>query len=228
MVKIRNKFSHDKIDIGYSDLDAETTNNGRTYTTPDGKRYPSITTVLSILTEDVIRAWKERVGEEQAEIVSGKAVRRGTKVHSIVEKYLNNEDTTGFLPHIRQSLDNLKPVLDESIGTVFGLEVPLYSHHLKVAGRCDCIAQFNGVPSIIDFKTSRYIKKKEKISNYFAQGAAYSIMWEERTGLIAPNVVIIMDVDHEKPLVFVEHRDNWTKLLTETIEEYKKRKLFGH
>ena len=228
MVKIRNKFSHDKIDIGYSDLDAETTNNGRTYTTPDGKRYPSITTVLSILTEDVIRAWKERVGEEQAEIVSGKAVRRGTKVHSIVEKYLNNEDTSGFLPHIRQSLDNLKPVLDESIGTVFGLEVPLYSHHLKVAGRCDCIAQFNGVPSIIDFKTSRYIKKKEKISNYFAQGAAYSIMWEERTGLVAPNIVIIMDVDHEKPLVFIEHRDNWTKLLTETIEEYKKRKLFGH
>ena len=228
MVKIRNKFSHDKIDIGYSDLDAETTNNGRTYTTPDGKRYPSITTVLSILTEDVIRAWKERVGEEQAEIVSGKAVRRGTKVHSIVEKYLNNEDTSGFLPHIRQSLDNLKPVLDESIGTVFGLEVPLYSHHLKVAGRCDCIAQFNGVPSIIDFKTSRYIKKKEKISNYFAQGAAYSIMWEERTGLTAPNIVIIMDVDHEKPSVFVEHRDNWTELLHNTIKEYRTRKMFGH
>jgi len=228
MVKIRNKFSHDKIDIGYSDLDAETTNNGRTYTTPDGKRYPSITTVLSILTEDVIRAWKERVGEEQAEIVSGKAVRRGTKVHSIVEKYLNNEDITGFLPHIRQSLDNLKPVLDESIGTVFGLEVPLYSHHLKVAGRCDCIAQFNGVPSIIDFKTSRYIKKKEKISNYFAQCAAYAIMWEERTVMVIPNVVVIMDVDHEKPLVFVEHRDNYTKLLKDTIDEYRTRKIFGH
>ena len=227
-IQTNKKFSHDKIDIGYSDLDAETTNNGRTYTTPDGKRYPSITTVLSILTEDVIRAWKERVGEEQAEIVSGKAVRRGTKVHSIVEKYLNNEDTSGFLPHIRQSLDNLKPVLDESIGTVFGLEVPLYSHHLKVAGRCDCIAQFNGVPSIIDFKTSRYIKKKEKISNYFAQGAAYSIMWEERTGMVVPNIVIIMDVDHEKPSVFVEHRDNWTDLLHNTIDEYRKRKMFGH
>ena len=227
-IQTNKKFSHDKIDIGYNDLDAETTNNGRTYTTPDGKRYPSITTVLSILTEDVIRAWKERVGEEQAEIVSGKAVRRGTKVHSIVEKYLNNEDITGFLPHIRQSLDNLKPVLDESIGTVFGLEVPLYSHHLKVAGRCDCIAQFNGVPSIIDFKTSRYIKKKEKISNYFAQGAAYSIMWEERTGMVVPNIVIIMDVDHEKPSVFVEHRDNWTDLLHNTIDEYRKRKMFGH
>jgi len=221
-------FRHEKLDIGYKDLDAKTTNTGRTYTTPNGKSYPSITTVLSILTEDIIRAWRERVGEEQAEITSGKASRRGTKVHSIIEKYLNNEDTSEFLPHIRQSLENLKPILNESIGNVFALEVPLYSDYLGVAGRCDCIAQFNGVPSIIDFKTSRYIKKKEKISHYFAQGAAYSIMLEERVGLIAPNIVIIMDVDHEKPVVFVEHRDNYTKLLEDTINEYRTRKMFGH
>ena len=145
-----------------------------------------------------------------------------------MEKYLNNEDTTKFLPHIRQSLENLRPGLDENITTIYGLEVPLFSEHLGVAGRCDCIAEFNGVPSIIDFKTSRYIKKKEKISNYFAQGAAYSIMWEERTGLTAPNIVIIMDVDHEKPSVFVEHRDNWTELLHNTIKEYRTRKMFGH
>lgn len=221
------QFNHEKVDIGYNDLDAKTTSSGRTYITPDGKSYPSITTVLSILNEDVIKAWRQRVGEEEANRISGKAANRGTRVHSIVEKYLNNEDTVKFLPHIRQSLENLKPVL-HNIETVYGLEVPLYSHHLGLAGRCDCIGKYNGVPSIIDFKTSRYIKKKEKISNYFAQGAAYSIMWEERTGMVAPNIVIIMDVDHEKPLVFVEHRDNWTKLLTETIEEYKKRKMFGH
>ena len=221
------KFKHEKIDIGYDDLDTTTTNSGRNYLTPDGHQYPSVTTVLSILNEDIIKAWRQRVGEEEANRISGKAANRGTRVHSIVEKYLNNEDTTEFLPHIRQSLENLKPVLN-GVGTIFGLEVPLYSHHLGLAGRCDCIAQYNGVPSIIDFKTSRYIKKKEKISNYFAQGAAYSIMFEERTGIVAPNIVIIMDVDHEKPLVFIEHRDNWTKLLTETIEEYKKRKLFGH
>tara|TARA_B100000424_G_scaffold117563_1_gene88750 strand:+ start:24 stop:698 length:675 start_codon:yes stop_codon:yes gene_type:complete len=222
------KFNHEKIDIGYKDLDAETTDSGRTYNTPDGKSYPSITTVLSILNEHIIQAWRDRVGEEEANRISGKASNRGTRVHSIVEKYLNNEDTTKALPHIRQSLENLKPVLDDHIGTIFGLEVPLYSNHLGVAGRCDCIAQYNGVPSIIDFKTSRYIKKKEKISNYFAQGAAYSIMWEERTGMVVPNIVIIMDVDHEKPSVFVEHRDNWTDLLHNTIDEYRKRKMFGH
>ena len=225
----RNKiFSHRHIDVGYKDLTAETTDTGRTYNAPNGKSYPSVTTVLSILTEDAIRSWRDRVGEEQADIVSGKASRRGTKVHSIVEKYLNNEDTSKFLPHIQQSLENLKPVLDNDIGTIFGLEVALYSDHLGVAGRCDCIAQYNGVPSIIDFKTSRYIKKKEKISNYFAQGAAYAIMWEERTGMVIPNVVVIMDVDHEKPVVFVEHRDNYTKLLKETIDEYRTRKMFGH
>ena len=228
MINIKNKFNHEKIDIGYKDLDAETTDSGRTYSTPDGKSYPSVTTVLSILNEHIIQAWRDRVGEEEANRISGKASNRGTRVHSIVEKYLNNEDTTKALPHIRQSLENLKPVLDDHIGTIFGLEVPLYSNHLGVAGRCDCIAQYNGVPSIIDFKTSRYIKKKEKISNYCAQGAAYSIMWEERTGMVVPNIVIIMDVDHEKPSVFVEHRDNWTDLLHNTIDEYRKRKMFGH
>jgi genome maintenance exonuclease 1 len=228
MKRKRKIFKHEKIDIGYEDLDANTTTTGRTYSTPDGKSYPSVTTVLSILNEHFIKAWRERVGEEEANRISGVASNRGTRVHSIVEKYLKNEDTTKELPHIRQSLANLKPILDESIGTIFGLEVPLFSHHLGVAGRCDCIAEYNGVPSIIDFKTSRYIKKKEKITNYFAQGAAYSIMWEERTGMVAPNIVIVMDVDHEKPLVFVEHRDNWTDLLHNTIKEYRTRRMFGH
>ncbi len=223
----QKKFSHDYVNIGYNDLVAETTDIGRIYNTPNGKSYPSITTVLSILSEDAIRAWRNRVGQVEADKISYRASSRGTRVHTIVERYLKNEDTSDFLPHIRQSLQNLKPVL-EPVGNIFGLEVPLYSDHLGVAGRCDCIAQYYGVPSIIDFKTSRYIKKKENISHYFAQGAAYSIMWEERTGMVAPNIVIIMDVDHEKPEVFVEHRDNYTKLLKETIDEYRTRKMFGH
>jgi len=224
----RKVFEHEPVDIGYKDLDATTTESGRTYAIPDGKSYPSITTILSILSEDGIKAWRARVGEEQANIISGKASNRGTQVHSIVEKYLNNEDTTENLPHIRQSLQNLRPVLDDNIGKIYGLEVPLFSHHLKLAGRCDCIAEFNGVPSIIDFKTSKKIKKKEWITNYFAQGAAYAIMWEERTGMSIPNIVIIMDVDHEKPCVFVEHRDNWTGLLNDTINKYRTKKMFGH
>ena len=222
------EFTHETIDLGYGDLVADTQPTGRTYITPDGVRYPSITTVLGILSEAGIAAWRKRVGEEEANLVGGRASARGTLVHSIVEKYLLNENTKEYLPHIRQSLENLRPILDSRIGTIYGLEVPLYSSYLGVAGRCDCVAEFDGVPSIVDFKTSRKPKKKEWISNYFAQMAGYAVMWEERTGMPITNTVIIMDVDDNEPLVFKEHRDNHIKLLIDTKKEYDTRKLFSH
>jgi len=216
-------FTHRKIDLGYEDLQAQTSKSGRTYETPTGKAYPSITTVLSILSEDSIRAWRKRVGEEEANKISHRASSRGTKVHSIIEDYLNNVQTNSYMPDIVASLTNIKPILDKRIEEIYGLEVPLYSDYLGVAGRCDCIAKFDGVPSILDFKTSRKKKKREWIHNYFAQGAAYAIMFEERTGMPIPNVVIIMDVDNDDPIVFKEHRDEWTNLLTDTIKKYKMR-----
>jgi hypothetical protein len=219
------EFVHETIDLGYDDLDAETTPSGRLYWTPGGS-FPSVTTVLSILSEEAIQAWRKRVGDDEANRVGHRASSRGTKVHSIIEDYLNGKDTTEYLPHIRQSLSNVKPILDQSIGRIFGIEVPLYSRHLGLAGRCDCIAEFDGVPSILDWKTSRRVKKKENISNYFAQMAAYAIMWEERTGMPITNVVVVMDVDDNEPLVFKEHRDNYTDLLHSTIEEYNRRKMF--
>jgi hypothetical protein len=220
------EFIHEKIDIGYDDLVADTQPSGRTYLDPDGNRYPSITTVLSILSEEAIAAWRKRVGDEEANRVGHRASSRGTSVHAIIEKYLLNEDTTGYLPHIRQSLENVRPILDKNITKIYGLETALYSRHLGVAGRCDCVGLFDGVPSIIDFKTSRRVKTHDKISNYFAQMAGYAVMWEERTGMPITNTVIIMDVDDNEPLVFREHRDNHIGLLIDTIKEYKRRQLF--
>lgn len=218
-------FIHEKIDLGYNDLDAETLSSGRVYHTPDGD-YPSVTTILSILSEEGIAKWRARVGEEEANRIGSRAAARGTKVHEIIEKYLKNEDTTDYLPHIRQSLENLRPILDKSIGKIFHLEAPLYSRHLGIAGRVDCVAEFDGVPSIIDFKTSKRVKKVEHISGYFCQMAAYAVMWEERTGMPICNTVIIMDVDDNEPMVFREHRDNHVQMLQDTIKEYKRRKLF--
>ena len=222
------EFMHETVDLGYDDLVTDTRPSGRTYVTPDGKRYPSITTVLSILNEEAIAAWRKRVGEEEANRVGTRASGRGTLVHSIIERYLLNEDTTEFLPHIRQSLENLRPILDARLGTIYGLEVPLYSAHLGLAGRVDCVAEFDGVPSIVDFKTSKRVKTHDKISNYFAQMSGYAIMWEERTGIPITNTVIIMDVDDNEPLVFKEHRDNYSQLLIDTKAEYDRRKLFSH
>jgi len=222
------EFIHETVHLDYEDLMAETTSRGRIYSTPDGTQYPSITTVLSILNEESLAAWRKRVGDAEANKIGNRAAARGTQVHNIIEKYLLNEDITDFLPHVRQSLSSLRPLLDEHITTIYGLEVPLYSRYLGLAGRCDCIALFDGVPSIIDFKTSRRPKKHDKIPNYFAQMAGYAVMWEERTGMPITNTVIIMDVDDHEPIIFREHRDNHIQLLIDTKKEYDRRQLFGH
>ena len=218
-------FEHVKVDLGYDDLDAVTGETGRLYETPDGVKYPSITTVLSILSEDGIRKWKERVGEEEAAKISYRASTRGTAVHEIIEKYIDNIESfkDGYTPNIIASFLAVKPILDNRIRRVFAQEAPLYSKHLGVAGRVDCVAEFDGVLSIIDFKTSRKLKKKEYITNYFMQESAYAIMWEERTGMPITQLVTIIAVDDEMPQVFIEHRDNWTKPLLETIKKYNNR-----
>lgn len=223
------KFVHKEIDLGYDDLSAETTSTGRKYLGPNGISYPSVTTVLSILTEEHIQAWRARVGEEEANKVSHRASTRGTAVHSIIENYLDNKEdfTEGFMPNIVDNFKAVQPVLDERIGAIYAQEAALYSDHLGLAGRVDCVGEFDGKLSIIDFKTSKKIKKREWITNYFVQESAYAIMWEERTGMPITQLVTLIAVDNEEPQVFIEHRDNWTKTLLETINEYKRRKIFG-
>jgi len=224
------KFIHETIDLGYDDLSAETTDKGRKYSAPNGTRYPSITTVLKILTEDHIRAWRARVGEEEANKISHRAASRGTAVHSIIENYLNNEEdyAKGFMPNIVSDFKPMQQILDTHIGKIYAQEVALYSDHLGVAGRVDCIGEFDGKLSVIDFKTSRKPKKSEWIENYYVQESAYAIMWEERTGIPITQLVTLIAVDNEEPQIFIEHRDNWTDKLHETINEYKRRALFGH
>jgi len=219
-------FNHVPVDLGYQDLDATTTEKGRRYVIPDGQKLPSITTVLSILTEQSIREWRARVGEEEANRVSAKASSRGTKVHAIIEDYINNvkDYEQKYLPNVVGNFMDVKPILDERIGDVYAQEAPLYSTHLGVAGRVDCVAMFDGKLSIIDFKTARKPKRKEWIENYFIQESAYAVMWEERTGTPIVQLVTIIAVDNNPPQVFVEHRDNWTTKLVETIDEYKRRK----
>ena len=225
----RPMFIHEQIDLGYEDLEAKTTSSGRKYQTPTGKQYPSVTTVLSILSEEAIQKWRARVGAEEANKISHRAATRGTAVHEIIEKYLDNDPNfkEGYMPNIISDFMDVKQILDERVGTIYAQECPLYSDYLQIAGRVDCVAEFDGKPSIIDFKTSRKTKKKSWIENYFIQESAYAIMWEERTGMPITQLVTIISVDNEDSQVFIEHRDNWDAKLLETIDEYKKRKIFG-
>ncbi len=222
---MKKKFNHNIIELGYEDLVAETTDTGRTYKCPDGSSFNSVTTVLKVLSEDAIQAWRRRVGEDVANKIGVRAANRGTAVHSIIERYLDNdiEYDKDVMPDVLSTFKDVQPILDEHISEILGLEAPLYSKHLKLAGRVDCVGVFDNKLSIIDFKTSRKIKKKEWIHNYFAQASAYAIMFEERTGIPVPQLVIIIAVDNEQPQVFVEKRDDWTDLLFKAKEIYESR-----
>ena len=101
----------------------------------------------------------------------------------------------------------------------------MFSHHLGVAGRVDCVAEFDGKISIIDFKTSQKIKPRKYVENYFMQEAAYAVMFEERTGTPITQLVTLIAVDNEQPQVFVEHRDDWTKPLLDTIKKYQAKQI---
>lgn len=216
-------FEHVGIDLGYDDLQSVTTDSGRRYATPNGTKYPSITTVLSILSRDAIQKWRERVGDEQADKISFRASQRGTAVHELIEKYIDNDPNyrDGYMPNVIENFLVVKDVLDTRIGKVYAQEVPLYSDHFGVAGRVDCVAEFDGKLSIIDFKTAKKPKKSEYITNYFMQEAFYAVAWEERTGVPITQLVTIITVDDGQPQVFIEHRDNWTNKLMDAIQQYK-------
>lgn len=214
-------FNHVPVEL--QEMNAVTTDTGRKYMTPEGVNLPSITTVLSILSRDSIAKWRKRVGEEVANQISTRASGRGTRVHEIIEKYINNDSNfkDGYTPDIIQSFLAVQNILDDRIGDVYAQEAPLYSNHLGVAGRVDCVADFDGKRSIIDFKTSMKPKKLDWIKNYFMQESAYAIMWEERTGQPITQLVTIISVDNADPQVFVEHRDNWVRPLRDTIKQYE-------
>ena len=178
-------FIHENV---LGDLELSTTNeNGkRCYVTPDGEKYPSVTTVLSDYKKDSIVQWRKRVGEKEANKISTQASRRGTKVHKLCEDFLNNElSFDDYTPDNVVMFKSIQPFLEE-IEIVYGQERTLFSNHLKTAGRVDCVGKFRGKRHIIDFKTSSKPKKKEWIDNYFMQGSAYSVMWEEMTGIPVP------------------------------------------
>tara|TARA_Y100000385_G_scaffold47191_1_gene43813 strand:- start:2442 stop:3095 length:654 start_codon:yes stop_codon:yes gene_type:complete len=214
-------FEHTPIDLGYNDLKAKTSCGGRKYSTPKGD-YPSITTILGQRGKAAIIAWRNRIGHEEANKISRQAAGRGTAVHTMCEKYVNNDPdyAKDAMPNILHDFKRIKHVLDTRIGKVYGQELALYSDHLGVAGRVDCVAEFDGKLSIIDYKTSRKTKKKEWIDSYFMQECFYAIAWEERTGIPITQLVTIISVDDAPEQVFIEHRDNWDKELVKCIKEY--------
>ena len=200
------------------ELESVTTDDGRRYTTPDGKVYPSITTVLSSYNKQAILEWRQRVGEEEANKISTQAARRGTSIHKIAERYILNEEDIyrNEMPVNIESFKSIKEILDNHVDNILGIELPLYNRTLKCAGRTDLVAEFDGTLSIIDFKTSRKLKKAEWIESYFLQSTCYAMMFEWIYKIAVPQIVIIITVDNEKtPQVFKLERSQFVNRVLE-------------
>ena len=208
----------------WDDLNTTTVNGKRHYIVGDAK-LPSITTVLSANPEKIaaLAKWRKNVGQEKAKQISRVASSRGTKAHLICERYVNNEEhyAEGAMPDALTMFKSLKPTLDKNLGLVHAQEVALHSRVLGVAGRVDLIAEWDGSLASIDYKTSGKLKRKEWISDYFMQGAAYACMYYELTGIPIRDVVIAIMVDGmREPQIFKEKVGDWLQPLKSAINYY--------
>lgn len=209
-------FIHTLIDIPI--IERVDSPSGRLYRTPDGD-FPSITTVLGSLSKDHLNEWIERVGEGQANKIKRQAANRGTRLHSHCEMYLKNDSFDIKNPFDKMLFESIRPYLDE-IQEIFLQETPMWSKELRIAGTVDCIAKYGNELAVIDFKTSTKAKQKEWIDSYFMQACAYSMMYEERTGIHIDKLVIMIANEEDVASSFVDWRGNWEEKLKKTIDTY--------
>ena len=219
-------FTHKPVEI--PELSTKNVNRKRFYLTPEGKLYPSITTVLQRRKMEGLMEWRKKVGDDVANYIARTAAHRGTKVHHMCEDFLNNmesdypekwaEHKKNFLPYVLFS--QIKPVLMQKVNNIFAQECGLYSDKYKVAGRVDCIGEYNGVPSIIDFKTSTKERNDDWNESYYIQASAYAEMFEERTGIEINQIVILVVTEDGIVQEFIKTKHDYLPLLVETIDDF--------
>ena len=215
-------FDHVKLNGELPEITTESIKGKRFYVTPEGNKYPSITTVLSDRNKEGIVKWRESVGNDVANQVMRQAASRGTAVHTLIENYLNNEELSkqDVLPvalfvTMKSELDNINNIRIQEGG--------LYSDKLGVAGRVDCIAEYKGKISVIDFKTSTKEKKEEWVENYFIQGSAYCEMYEERFLQPIEQVVILIVTEDGAVQTFIKDKKDYLPLLKTAIKEFNEK-----
>ena len=210
--------------VPLTEMKAVTKEKHRLYEVGEGKWYPSVTTVTGHKKVKDILRWRKRVGEEEANKISGRATARGNKFHSMVECYLKNEDVKydEKSPLAYFMFKTAKETLNR-INNIHLLESPLYSDKLMLAGRVDCIAEFDNTLSVIDFKTSTKVKKEAWIENYFVQETAYAVMYYERCGVKVDKIVTLIAVEDGSMQVIIKDDLNYYyQLLKQYVTDYLK------
>ena len=187
----------------------------------DGTNYPSVTTVLGIRKTEQLKEWREKIGEDVAKWEMGRAARRGKSFHTLVEQYLKGET-----PSIRDVLPLglfklLKPYIDQ-IDNIHLLEAIMYSKKLTIAGQVDCVAEYNGKLSVIDFKTANKERQESWIENYFLQTTAYAHMYEETFGKKIEQIVILIASEDGTTQASIKNKADYEEELGKSIQNFYK------
>ena len=220
------------VDVELEPLEVEPVNKDgvRFYKLPKtDKYYPSVTSITSFKNAKFFKEWRTKIGEDEANRITARATQRGTAFHSIAEDYINGElDLDKYLDNNPLSVRMFQSAKDtlNRINNIHCLESFLYSHYLGLAGRVDCIAEFDGELAVIDFRTPTTEKKEEHIENYFVQETAYAAMFLERTGIEVKKIVTLIATEEGSIQIFQKHNlDDYLQLLKSYIEEFVRGKV---
>jgi ATP-dependent exoDNAse (exonuclease V) beta subunit len=208
--------------LGELELEKKETNGIRLYNLPDGQWVPSITSVTSFYNRQIFADWRKRVGIEEANRITRKATARGTDFHLVCQDYLENKELSweNYQPLTKFMFHHAKPYLDK-INNIHAIERTLYSEYLGIAGRVDCIAEYEGELAVIDFKTSEKIKPEEWLENYFVQEMFYAAAYYELTKIAPVKLITIMVTPGGEVKIFDKrNKDEYIKLLVRYIKEF--------
>ncbi len=220
-------FKH--VDLSLPKLTRETIDGVRYYSVPDEDellRLVSITSVTSHFNKEIFVNWRKKVGNEEADRITKAATTRGTDMHTLTEHYLKNDQVLPEVPPISDFLFKISKGELNKIDNIHSLEGALYSKQLGIAGTVDCIAEYDGELSIIDFKTSKKPKPREWIEHYFVQAMAYGCMLYELKNISIKKLVIIMACENGECVVYEEYnKAKYIKLLDKYIRKFVRDKL---
>jgi len=213
--------------LGDLELDKKEVDGIRLYNLPNGDWVPSITSVTSFYNREVFRKWRKRVGDTEANRITKESTTRGTDYHEAAQAYLENKelDWNNYLPLTQFMFKSSQPYLDK-IGKIHAIERTLYSEYLGLAGRVDCIAEYDGDLAIIDFKTSKKIKPEKWVEQYFVQETAYACMYYELTGIAVDKLITIMVTPEGDVHVYDKrNKSDYIKLLVNYVKEFVENRM---
>ena len=214
------KFNHVPVTFTQSELIEK--DEGHYYQTPSGVIYPSITTMLQKTQtpekQQSLQSWREQ--EIAADYITQQAAFVGSETHKLIENYLNGEEISEKFRLLSEAhFKNLLPFVNK-INDIHGIELRLYSDKMKLAGTSDCIANYDGKLSIIDYKTKRSNQREEWLTDHFIQATSYGVMFKELTGKKVEQIVILVSSEKNTRMEFTKNPDDYLDLLEQRIKQF--------